>query len=191
MRKYFAALLFVFVSVPRLAAATPERWIQIRSDHFLIVTNSSEKDARHTAAQFERMRAVFKFLIPTAGSGENSVITVLALKNQKDFQALEPPAYLAKNQLTLDGYFLQTRDKNYILVRLDTQGDQEHPYSTIYHEYTHFLNKNTVWLPLWLNEGLAEFYQNTDINDKEVMLGQPSKDDISPQRRPQLAVLPR
>jgi tetratricopeptide (TPR) repeat protein len=34
------------------------------------------------------------------------------------------------------------------------------------------------WLPLWLNEGLAEFYQNTDIQDKEVLLGQASENDI-------------
>jgi tetratricopeptide (TPR) repeat protein len=34
------------------------------------------------------------------------------------------------------------------------------------------------WIPLWLNEGLAEFYQNTDIQEKEVLLGQPSPDDI-------------
>jgi tetratricopeptide (TPR) repeat protein len=35
-----------------------------------------------------------------------------------------------------------------------------------------------TWLPLWLNEGFAEFYQNTDIRDKDVILGQPSPDDI-------------
>ena len=29
-----------------------------------------------------------------------------------------------------------------------------------------------------MNEGLAEFYQNSDIQDKEVRVGQPSADDI-------------
>ena len=33
-------------------------------------------------------------------------------------------------------------------------------------------------MPLWLNEGLAEFYQNTDIEDKAVRLGQASVDNI-------------
>jgi tetratricopeptide (TPR) repeat protein len=40
------------------------------------------------------------------------------------------------------------------------------------------LRSASEWIPLWLNEGLAEFYQNTDIQEKEVLLGQPSQDDI-------------
>ena len=35
-----------------------------------------------------------------------------------------------------------------------------------------------AWMPLWLNEGLAEFMQNTEIRDKDVLLGEPSADDI-------------
>jgi hypothetical protein len=35
------------------------------------------------------------------------------------------------------------------------------------------------WIPLWLNEGLAELYQNTDIQVKEVLLGEANTDDIS------------
>jgi len=31
---------------------------------------------------------------------------------------------------------------------------------------------------LWLNEGLAEFYENTDIHDKDVALGEPSQENI-------------
>ncbi len=63
------------------------------------------------------------------------------------------------------GLFLRAPDRNYILVRLDAQ--QEHAYGTVYHEYTHYmLRKADTWLPLWLNEGLAQFYENTDIDDK-------------------------
>jgi len=102
---------------------------------------------------------------------------VLALKDKKSFQSLEPEAYLAKGQLDLAGYFMRAPDKNYILLRLDAQG--EHPYATVYHEYTHYMLRDaSEWIPLWLNEGLAEFYQNTDIEEKDVRLGQPSPDDI-------------
>jgi tetratricopeptide (TPR) repeat protein len=44
-------------------------------------------------------------------------------------------------------------------------------------------------IPLWLNEGLAEFYQNTDIHEKDVSLGQPSTDDILWLRQNQLLPL--
>ena len=177
MRTSLAALLLVFTAVTASAAPTEEHWLQVRSDHFTVISDGTEKEARRTATEFERMRMVFTTLIPTAASGASAPITVVAVKDQKDFRSIEPAAYLGKGQLELAGLFLTTGDGNYILVRLDTAG-QEHPYSTVYHEYTHFLNRKAEWLPLWLNEGLAEFYQNTDIEDKTVRLGQASVDDI-------------
>ena len=178
MRPQLAVLLLVVSAARVLGAPSEEHWLQLRSEHFIVLTDSNEKDARRIAAQFERMRSVFRTLIPTASSDEGAPITVLALKDQKDFRSLEPAAYLANGQLELDGLFQTTPDENYILLRVDTGASQEHPYATVYHEYTHFLNRNAERLPLWLNEGLAEFYQNTDIGDKGVLLGQPSDDDI-------------
>jgi tetratricopeptide (TPR) repeat protein len=45
-------------------------------------------------------------------------------------------------------------------------------------------------MPLWLNEGIAEFFQNTDIHDKDVALGQPSTDDVVYLRQNRLIPLP-
>lgn len=171
----------LFVLLPALAATLcwardkPENWLQVRSPHFNVVTNAGEKTGRRIADQFERMRAVFQVAFPHMQI-DSTVIVVLAVKDEKDFRALEPQSYLAKGQLKLGGLFLRA-DKNYILMRVDAEG--EHPYSIIYHEYTHFLlAKSEDWLPLWLNEGLAEFYQNTDIHEKDVALGQPSAEDL-------------
>jgi tetratricopeptide (TPR) repeat protein len=72
--------------------------------------------------------------------------------------------------------FLRGPEKNYVLLRLDAEG--EHPYATVYHEYTHLLLSKAEWMPLWLNEGLAEFYQNTDIHEKDVALGQASPENL-------------
>lgn len=153
-----------------------ENWIEVRSPHFLVATNSSEKQARRLADQFERMRSVFQVLFPKLQIDPGAPIIILAVNGEKEFRALEPEVYLAKGQLKLGGLFLRTEDKNYILVRLDAEG--EHPYSVVYHEYTHLLLSKAEWMPLWLNEGLAEFYQNTDIHEKDVALGQPSVDNI-------------
>jgi len=163
---------------PLLSAARdkPENWVEVRTPHFLIVSNSNEKQARRVADQFERMRSVFHTLFPKIQIETLGSITVLAIKDEKDFRALEPAAYLAKGQLKLGGLFLRGADKNYVLLRLDAQG--EHPYAVVYHEYTHLLLSRAEWMPLWLNEGLAEFYQNTDIREKEVALGQPSPENL-------------
>jgi Tfp pilus assembly protein PilF len=152
------------------------------------VSNGGEKQARHVAGQLERMRSVFQTLFPAPSADSGSPIVALALKDKKSFQTLEPEAYLAKGQLDLAGLFLNAPDKNYILLRMDAEG--EHPYATIYHEYTHFRVRNTSdWLPLWVNEGLAEYFQNTEIWGKEVYLGEPSPDDIQYLRQNRLLPL--
>jgi tetratricopeptide (TPR) repeat protein len=176
MHKRLAALFLLCVTSSALAGDSTVHWLEVQSPHFVVLTDSNEKQARRLAAQFEQMRDVFHKLIPNAASDASSPIVVVALKDKKGFQALEPAAYLAKGQLDLAGLFLSAPDKNYILLRLDAEG--EHPFATVYHEYTHYMVRKAEWLPLWLNEGLAEFYQNTDIRDKDVLLGQASYDDI-------------
>ena len=172
------ALLFLFLGTFSASARDSiDHWFEVRSPHFVVLTDTNEKQAHRVASQFERMRAVFHLLMPTASDGAGSPVIVLALKDKKAMQALLPEAYLAKGSLDLAGLFLRAPDKNYILVRLDAQG--AHPFATVYHEYTHFMMRNaSEWIPLWMNEGLAEFYQNTDIQEKEVLLGEPNTDDI-------------
>ena len=141
-----------------------------------MLTDSGDRQARHTAGQLERMQAVFAKLLPNATDDPGSRIVVLALRDRKDFQSVEPAAYLAKNALDLAGLFMRGEDKNYILLRLDGSGD--HPYTTVYHEYTHYMTRHADYLPVWLNEGLAQFYQNTEINDHDVRLGQADANQI-------------
>ena len=101
------------------AHAAPPQWLQVRSAHFTLVSDAGEKQARHVLAQLERMRWVFQTLYPKANVDPAEPIVVLAAKNNKTFQSLEPAAYLAKGSLHLAGYFLRTQDRNYILLRLD------------------------------------------------------------------------
>jgi len=172
MRRILWLVLLVAVA-PAAARDKTENWVEVRSQHFVVATDSNEKQGRRIADQFERMRSVFHLRFPKLQIDPRSPIIVLAVKDDKDFRTLEPAAYLAKGQIKLGGLFLRAADKNYVLMRVDAEGD--HPYAVVYHEYTHLLlGKSTEWLPLWLNEGLAEFYQNSEIREKEVLLGEPS-----------------
>ncbi|MGD0824603.1 MAG: tetratricopeptide repeat protein [Terriglobales bacterium] len=177
MWKRIALLLALFAAALASAHDKPENWLEVRSQHFTVVTDANEKTGRRIADQFERMRSVFHVAFPHLSIENGSPIIVVAVKNEKDFRELEPKVYLAKGQIQLGGLFLRAPDKNYVLMRVDAEGD--HPYAVIYHEYTHFLmSKAAEWLPLWMNEGLAEFYQNTDIRDRDAALGQPSPENL-------------
>ena len=183
-----ALVLMVAAACP-VALAAPDQWIEVSSGHFDVLTNSNERQARHVLDQFERMRWVFQTLFPKRNADPPAPIVVFAAKNGKTFQSVEPQAYLAKGQLSLAGYFLSSQDQNFILLRLDAE--QEHPFAIVYHEYTHLQFRSAGdWMPLWLNEGLAEFFQNTEIRNKDVLLGEPSADDILYLRQQSLIPLP-
>jgi tetratricopeptide (TPR) repeat protein len=172
-----SCLGLIAIFLCRAAYAGPDQWTELRGSHFTVITDANEKQARHIADQFERMRWVFQTLYPKANVDPAQPIIVIAAKNEKAFQSMEPAAYLAKGQLKLGGYYTHTQEKNYILLRLDA--DFDHPFATVYHEYTHVqFAAAAEWMPLWLNEGLAEFMQNTEIREKDVLLGEPSADDI-------------
>jgi tetratricopeptide (TPR) repeat protein len=189
MLRHFVCFLILAGAAGCSAFAASEQWIEVRSSHFTVLTDSNEKQARHILDQFERMRWMFQTLFPKTNVDPAAPIVVLAAKNGKSFQGLEPAAYLGKGQLNLAGYFLRTQDKNYVLLRLDAE--QEHPFATVYHEYTHLqFSGMSEWIPLWLNEGLAEFFQNTEIHNNDVQLGEPSRDDILFLRQNRLIPLP-
>jgi hypothetical protein len=148
MIKVSAVLVVLFLALSKTCAASPEQWVEVRSSHFTVLTNDGEKQGRHILDQFERMRWVFHTMFPTMNTDPSNPIEVIAAKNGKTFDTLEPPAYLAKGQLKLAGLFLRTQDKNYVLLRLDAEQEQ-HPFATVYHEYTHLqLAAAQEWLPL-------------------------------------------
>ncbi len=187
MWKLLCILFFLAAPLAALGQNAPP-WLETKTEHFTVLTDAGDKQARHVAAQFERMHDLFAKLLPHATGDAGSPIVVLALRSRKDMQALEPAAYLQKNALDLAGLFMRKQDGNYILLRLDT--NDEHAYSTVYHEYTHYMLRHADHLPLWLNEGLAEFYQNTDLREKDAILGQPSANDILYLRQQRLLPLP-
>jgi hypothetical protein len=166
-----------FVLLPLLMASFaaarehPRSWIEVRSPRFTIITNSNEKQGRRIALQFERMSAIFQEAYPQLEHDPESAVVMLAVKDKDQFRILEPGSYRSKNSLPLHGMFVGASDKSYILMRLDSQAGN--PYPVVYHEYTHlFLHQTGERMPLWLNEGLAEFYQSTEIHDQDVWLGE-------------------
>jgi tetratricopeptide (TPR) repeat protein len=169
-------LLFViFVSAPvarasyRSQTESPAGWVEVRSPHFIVVSNAGEDQAQQTAQHFEEIRAVFRTALPFASTHESPVITVLALRDEASMQELLPD-FWEKGHVRNAGLFVQRLGKAYIVLRLDLVA--ENSYETIYHEYFHSVTTPYyTYLPLWLSEGLAEFFGNAEINAKDVTLG--------------------
>ena len=174
MAKLLPCLVLVLATALAIAQDDSEKWVEVRSAQFTVVTDAGEKQGRSIAAQFERMRALFQSLYPQWEFDSDSPVYVLALKSQKVFRALQPDAYLVKENLKLRGWFLSNSGKRYILMRTDLKGGD--PFPVAFHEYTHLVfDEASDSIPLWLDEGLAEFYGNTKTQYEKVILGEPNR----------------
>ena len=153
-----------------VAADAADNWIEVRSPHFTVNTNAGERDARKIADQFEQIRQMFHSAFAALRVDPAQPIIIVAAKNENTMKLFLPEEWEVKGHIRHAGIYQQGEDKDYVLLRLDTEG--ENPFHTLYHEYTHaLLRLNFRSLPIWLNEGLAEFFGNSTLGDKEVKTG--------------------
>lgn len=159
------------------AADKTDTWVEVRSPHFTVVSNGGEKLARRVVEQFEQIRAAFQTTLNKIRVDPGQRIIILAAKNENTLKALLPEFWEAKGRRHPAGMFVPGEEKNYVALRLDAEGDN--PYQILYHEYVHLLLRlNFRSLPVWLNEGYAEFFGNTRIGEKELVMGEPSRSHI-------------
>jgi tetratricopeptide (TPR) repeat protein len=156
-----------------IAAATraADNWIEVRSPHFIVVTNASEKEARRIADQFELIRATFHSAFGILRMDPAQTIVILAAKNEATMKLLLPEEWEDKKRVHHAGMYQPGPEKHYVILRTDQEGNN--PYHTLYHEYTHaLLHLNFRHIPLWLDEGMAEYLGNAILSDKkEVRIG--------------------
>jgi Tfp pilus assembly protein PilF len=177
LRAFISATLILSLAcgagivTPLQAAQRP--WIEVKSPHFRVLTDGSAGDARRLALQFEQMRAVFGVGFPKMRLDTGAILTILAPQNEYDLHDLAPE-FWKKSASKYGGVFQDGWERKYAVVRLDQIHDGAQ-YSTVYHEYTHtLLHANFQWLPIWLDEGLAEFYGNSRFEGSKTYVGAPS-----------------
>src|SRR5919108_2382522 len=173
MRAGLAALLLALCGPffsPCLNAAHEDTWVEVRSPNFTVISNAGEKEARKIADQFEEIREVFQNAFPKMRVDLGKPVVIFAVKNEDSMKSLLPAFWEAKGHMHPGGLYQPGEEKHFVVVRTNIEGPN--PYEIVYHEYTHALmNINFRDLPLWLNEGIAEFFGNSTIHDNNVEIG--------------------
>jgi tetratricopeptide (TPR) repeat protein len=145
-------------------------WVEVRSAHFVVSSNAGEREARRIADQFEQIRALFHAAFANLRVDPAQPVLILAAKNENTMKMLLPEDWEVKGHVHPAGLYQQGEDKHYVILRVDSEGTN--PFHALYHEYTHaLLHLNFTGLPLWLDEGLAEFYGNSQLGEKESRIG--------------------
>jgi Tfp pilus assembly protein PilF len=165
-------LLLSLIDGPSVLASN-DSWVEVRSPNFTVISNAGEKEARKIADQFEQFHEVFHATFPKWRVDLGKPLVIFAVKNEDSLKALIPAYWEQKGRMHPQGIYTSGEDRHY--VALQTNVETESPYQIVYHEYTHaIINLNFRGLPVWLNEGLAEFYANSTILDKEIQVGKAS-----------------
>jgi tetratricopeptide (TPR) repeat protein len=166
-----AISLAILARAEAFGASDPNQgWIEVRSPHFVVASNAGEKEARRIADQFEQIRTLFHTAFGSLRVDPAQPVVILAAKNENTMKMLLPEDWEVKGHVHPAGLYQQGEDKHYVILQLDSAG--ANPFHSLYHEYTHaMMHLNFTGLPLWLDEGLAEFYGNSRLGEKESRIG--------------------
>jgi len=154
-------------------------WVAARTAHFELYSNASVSEAREVLTDLEEFRALLLSGLKLP-PGREPITRVVAFRSERDFEPFQP-LFNGKAK-KLAGYFVGGADRAYIAVRLGR--DRDEAQRTIYHEYVHqIFSMRGLTLPLWLNEGLAEFYSTFRMKKGLVILGTPLDQHVEFLRR--------
>ena len=168
----------IFINVGILACALfciagDAPWIEVKSPNFVVISNASQKQARRTARSLEQFRSLLQTALPKLRMDSGSPLTALAFRDEKSFKGLLPADALARGTAMPGGLFISSPERHFVLLRTDTP--PELGYHAVYHEYVHLVMRlNFPDMPLWLNEGFAEFFGFARVSDAKSDLGMPS-----------------
>jgi len=150
-----------------------ENWLMVRSKNFLLVGNASEKEIKQVGVRLEQFREVFSRLFTGANVKSPVPTTVIVFKSDSSYRPFKPIP-------NVSGYFQPGPDVNYITLTTEHRGVEQNTFNIIFHEYTHLLvNATSGNVPVWFNEGLAEYYSTFSItDDQKVALGMPISNHV-------------
>jgi len=190
MRKIGVALgLGLFAAA---ASAAPAPWLEIKSPHFTVITNSGEKQGRRTTWQFEQIRQALLVIWPWAHIDGGRPIEVFAVRDESTLMSLAPQYWEGK-RFRPTSFWVTGVDRQYIALRTDlAEPDDagENPYQTAYWNYVSlvFHRSLPVGVPAWYSRGVAEVLSNTIVREKELHVGRLMSDNL--QRVRENALIP-
>jgi Tfp pilus assembly protein PilF len=124
------------------------------------------------------VRALLKEVWPWARLDPCRPIIILAAKDENGLRLLLPEYWEKKGAARPAGVFVKAPDRSWVIVRSDVarlraaDGEEDNPFLVVFHEYVHLvLHLNLSTLPAWLDEGLADFWGNTIVDDDHVDIG--------------------
>ncbi|MCH9648674.1 MAG: DUF1570 domain-containing protein [Deltaproteobacteria bacterium] len=171
------------------ASGLPGKWLEVRSENFVVVSNAGQKQARKTAIHFEQVRSLFAQSLPGAAIPTSPPLQVFALRDEPTMKRFLPAFWESAGRSRPAGLFRTASISPQVVLRADLMGGDD--FRLLYHEYFHFLAHYGVRLrfPVWLDEGLAEFWSGTRLTSKAAEIGLANQSHLNTLRKGRLLPL--
>ena len=145
--------------------AENEPWIRVRTPRFELVSSATEERTRGIAADLETLAAALK---QTSARFQSASVptTVFVFADRRESQ----PYFdlLVFEQTKLTGLFVRHSGGGTMFIDAARRGFER----TAMHELVHdLLRQSQVSPPLWVEEGMAEYFANADIRGSQALAG--------------------
>lgn len=143
------------VNIERIAK---DRWLEVRSENFIIITDADEKVGRALVRDLENFRYFIHFMQKEAVIDNPPPLKVFAIKSGRTFRALDLPAQWA-------GVFLKQTHEDIAIANISdfklNQNKAGYGNQVLLHEYLHYASRTfyeASHYPLWYSEGEADYF---------------------------------
>lgn len=158
-----------------------DEFVAVRSKNFHFIGEVGEEKLRREASKLEQFRESFHRAFPKIVGESSAPLTILIFKNAESFAPFKPVLENGQTDRHVSGFFQSNGEDNYIAFSLSGNANDDSS-ETLFHEYIHFLVKKyfrTSDLPVWLSEGLAEYFQTFRIkNERKAVFGEGRKNHL-------------
>jgi tetratricopeptide (TPR) repeat protein len=153
------------------------RWLAVDTPAFSLLTDLDAGRAALLADRLERLHSLLAAITPEAVAGSTDT-RVFVLADRRQYLRFAPRPDGRPDE-RVSGFFQTSIFGDRLVVDASTDPSTARstaaggaPLETLYHEALHaWVRGNLPWTPLWLNEGLAEYYSTARIEDEHAVLG--------------------
>lgn len=150
------ALILALVLPGLVLGAVPKGkgWVELQAGNFTIHSQTTPRQTRKIAMELVRFQEVLARITKGYDFSTDKPMTIVVFKNDVRLTPYKRDG--EGDTQNVAGYFMERPFRNY--VALDASAEST-PMRLVYHEYVHsLLHKTFDSIPVWLDEGLAEYY---------------------------------
>jgi tetratricopeptide (TPR) repeat protein len=167
--------------------AADEKWILARSKHFVFISSAGEKRTRDIAAGLETLAAALTQMSPRFSSTTAETRVFLFSRHREAQPYFD--LLIGRENAHVTGVFVSQNERGSMLMETGFGYGTDR---TPFHELVHYLMYNGgTRPPLWIEEGLAEYFSNAKTRKAAIFAGEPVQVHVQALQKRSLIPLPQ